>query len=198
MKASIQKPLLLVTLASLFGLLPGFQAAPVRQPVCVLQTDLGTMVFKFFEAEAPQTTKQFQKLVRDGFYNGKDFYRIVKGHVIQAGGGLAPKLPPEFNKRPHLVGTVGLGRDEDINSGDSEFYICIAPRPHLDGRYTVFGQLIEGLDILEKISTVEVEEKWEGPDKKLAMHKPKKPVLIKKAWIEERDLSPKVPGKAVQ
>lgn len=186
--------MIIIALAASWGALPGFQDQPSKQTVCVLQTNLGTMVFKFFEAEAPQTTRQFQKLVRDGFYNGKDFYRVVKGHVIQAGGGGgAPKLPPEFNQHPHLVGTVGLGRDEDINSGDSEFYICVAPRPHLDGRYTVFGQLIEGYDILEKISSVEVEEKWEGADKKLAMHKPKKPILIQKAWIEDRNLSPKVP-----
>jgi cyclophilin family peptidyl-prolyl cis-trans isomerase len=198
MKETRKKSLTIIALATLLGSLSGFQAPPAGEPVCVLQTSLGTMAFRFFEAEAPQTVKQFQQLVHDGFYNGKDFYRVVKGHVIQAGGGGAQKLPPEFNSRPHLVGTVGLGRDDDLNSGDSEFYICVAPRPHLDGRYTVFGQLIEGADVLEKISNVEVEEKWEGPDKKLAMHKPKTTVLIEKAWIEERDLSPKVPGKAVQ
>jgi cyclophilin family peptidyl-prolyl cis-trans isomerase len=185
-----------VTTIALAASLAALAASPQqshKQSVCVLQTNVGTMAFQFFEAEAPQTAKQFQKLVRDGFYNGKEFYRVVKGHVIQAGGGAAPKLPPEFNGHPHLVGTVGLGRDQDINSGDSEFYICIAPRPHLDGKYTVFGQLIEGYDVLEKISNVEVDEKWEGEDKKLAMHKPKKPVIIEKAWIEERDLSPKAP-----
>jgi cyclophilin family peptidyl-prolyl cis-trans isomerase len=193
MRESAKKFWMVMALSASFCLLPGFGGPTGRQSVCVLQTNMGTMVFKFFEADAPQTVGQFQKLVRDGFYNGKDFYRVVKGHVIQAGGGGAPKLPPEFNKHPHLVGTVGLGRDEDVNSGDSEFYICVAPRPHLDGRYTVFGQVVEGLDVLEKISDVEVEEKWEGPDKKLAMHQPKKPVVIEKAWIEERDLSPKVP-----
>ncbi len=198
MKKALTNSLLIFTLVAASIPLAGSPAPAEKEPVCVLQTDLGTMAFRFFEADAPQTSRQFQKLVRDGFYNGKDFYRVVKGHVIQAGGGAAPKLPPEFNRHPHLVGTVGLGRDEDINSGDSEFYICVAPRPHLDGRYTVFGQLIEGADVLEKISNVEVEEKWEGPDKKLAMHKPKKPVLIEKAWIEERDLSPKVPGEALR
>ena len=170
-------------------LLLGSQIQSGKQNVCVLQTNMGPMVFRFFEADAPQTTNQFQKLVREGFYNGKEFYRVVKGHVIQAGGGNAPKLPPEFNKNPHVLGTLGLGRTGDINSGDSEIYICLAPRPHLDGKYTVFGQLIEGYDTLEKISAVEVEEKWTGPDKKVAMHKPVKPVVIKKAWIEQRDIS---------
>ena len=121
-----------------------------KEKLCVLETSLGTMVFRFFEEDAPETCKNIQDLVQAGYYNGKDFYRVVKGHVIQAGGG-GETVPPEFNDNPHLVGTVGLGRTEDINSGSSEFYICLAPRPHLDGKYTVFGQLIEGLDVLEKI-----------------------------------------------
>jgi cyclophilin family peptidyl-prolyl cis-trans isomerase len=156
--------------------------------VCVMQTSMGTMVFKFFEAEAPKTAAQFKTLVAAGFYNGKDFYRVVKGHVIQAGGGDAPKLPPEFNKNPHLFGTLGLGRTGDENSGDSEIYICVAARPHLDGKYTVFGQLIEGQDVLKRIAEVPVEEIWTGPDKKMAMHKPLQPVIVEKARIERRDI----------
>jgi len=193
MRSSILKSV--VILAVIFSLGTGLDllAQGNKQNVCLMQTNLGTMVFQLFEADAPQTAKQFQKLVSDGFYNGKDFYRVVKGHVIQAGGGDAPKLTPEFNKNPHLVGTLGLGRTGDVQSGDSEIYVCVAPRPHLDGKYTVFGQLIEGYDVLEKISNVEVDEKWEGADKKLAMHKPKKPVIIEKAWIEQRELTAKAP-----
>ncbi len=159
---------------------------PAVRDVCVMKTSLGPLVFEFFEADAPKTVAQFKKLVADGFYDGKDFYRVVKGHVIQAGGGGAPKLPPEFNKNPHLFGTLGLGRDGDENSGDSEIYICVAPRHHLDGRYTVFGQLIEGEGVLKVIAEVPVREIWEGPDRKMAMHKPLTPVLIEKAWIEKR------------
>ena len=189
MKHSHRNAAMAIALMVILSSFLGSQTQSGKQSVCVMQTNMGTMVFRFFEADAPQTTKQFQKLVREGFYNGKDFYRVVKGHVIQAGGGNAPKLPPEFNKNPHLFGTLGLGRTGDVNSGDSEIYICLAPRPHLDGKYTVFGQLIEGADTLEKISGVEVEEKWTGPDKKVAMHKPKKSVVIEKAWIEERVIS---------
>ncbi len=152
----------------------------------VMKTSLGTMVFQFFEADAPKTTAQIKRLVAAGFYDGKDFYRVVKGHVIQAGGGGAPALPPEFNKNPHLFGTLGLGRTGDENSGDSEIYVCVAPRPHLDGKYTVFGRLIEGQDVLRRIAEVPVEEVWTGADKKLAMHKPLQPVVIEKAWIETR------------
>lgn len=179
------------SLAVLILLLIAIAAASkerAAQDVCVMKTSMGTMFFKFFEADAPKTAAQFKTLVAAGFYNGKDFYRVVKGHVIQAGGGDAPKLPPEFNKNPHIFGTLGLGRSGDENSGDSEIYVCLAPRPHLDGKYTVFGKLIEGADVLGKIAEVPVAENWTGPDKKMAMHKPLNPVVIEKAWIETRDL----------
>lgn len=171
------------------GQQPRPQGPPVlagATEVCVMTTSRGTMVFDFFEADAPATVAQFKALVRKGFYDGKDFYRVVRGHVIQAGGGDAPKLPPEFNARPHVFGTLGLGRTGDEWSGDSEIYVCIAPRPHLDGRYTVFGQMIAGFDVLEKIAAVPVEERWEGPDKKMAMHKPLAPVVIKSVRLETR------------
>ena len=150
-------------------------------PVCVMETSLGTIAFELYTDDAPRTAARFAGLVRQGFYDGKDFYRIVRGHVIQAGGGGATPLPPEFNTRPHLVGTLGLGRTGDEWSGDSEIYVCVAPRPHLDGRYTVFGRVIEGFDVLERIAAVPVEERWEGPDRKMAMHKPLTPVLIRRA-----------------
>ena len=164
----------------------GGPATAPATDVAVMKTSLGTMVFKFFESDAPKTTTQFKKLAASGFYDGKDFYRVVKGHVIQAGDGGAPTLPPEFNKNPHLFGTLGLGRTGDENSGDSEIYVCVAPRPHLDGKYTVFGQLIEGADVLKRIAEVPVAEVWTGPDKKMAMHKPLTPVVIESVRIETR------------
>ena len=149
-----------------------------RDEVYDIFTKLGTMTIELFETDAPRTVAQFKSLVEKRFYCDKEFYRVVRGHVIQAGGGDAPSLPPEFNTRPHLLGTVGLGRVGDEWSGDSEIYICVAPRPHLDGRYTVFGRVVDGLDVLRKIANVPVQERWEGPDKKMAMHKPLDPVVI--------------------
>src|SRR5436305_5093086 len=143
---------------------PAAAPAPQTAEVCVLQTNLGTMVFRFFDQDAPRTTAQFKKLVRDGFYNGKTFYRVVKGHVIQAGdieGNAAPQVKGELNSHPFVAGTVGLARDADPDSGTTEFFICHVPRPHLDGKYTAFGQLIAGQDVLEKIAGVEVEEHFE-------------------------------------
>ena len=180
--------------------LPLLSAASPSSPgaeeeVCVLKTSLGTMAFRFFAEDAPQTTASIKKLVREGFYDGKPFYRVVKGHVIQTGDGgenNKPKVKGEFGtKHLHVPGAVGLARDTDPDSGNTEIYICLAPRPHLDGKYALFGQLIEGHDVLEKIGNVEVEEKYEeSGGNRIAFHKPKTPVLIEKAWIEKRVLPP--------
>jgi cyclophilin family peptidyl-prolyl cis-trans isomerase len=134
-------------------------AKPLTKKVCVLQTSMGTMVFRFFEEDAPNTSLHFQKLVNEGFYDGRFFYRVVKGHVIQSGDGGDNRIPAvkaEFNKNSHIRGAVGLARGDDPDSGSTEFYICLTSRPHLDGKYTVFGQVIEGLDVLEKIGNVDV------------------------------------------
>jgi cyclophilin family peptidyl-prolyl cis-trans isomerase len=160
--------------------------APKTEEVGVLKTNQGTMVFRFFEVDAPRTTAHIKKLVRDGFFDGKLFYRVVKGHVIQAGDGegtAGPKVKAEFNSHPFVAGTVGLARDADPDSGSTEIFICHVPRPHLDGKYTAFGQLIEGQAVLEKIANIEVEEKY---IEKVAFHKPKQPVVIEKATIETR------------
>lgn len=169
-------------------------AAPAAQEeVCVLKTNMGTMVFRFYEEDAPLTTAHFKKLVREGFYDNKPFYRVVKGHVIQGGdgeGNVGPKVQGELkssDKHPHVTGAVGLARDKEPDTGSTEFYICLAPRPHLDGKYAIFGQLIEGLDVLEKIGNVEVNPLYV---RKVAFHEPKQPVIIEKATIETRTLTP--------
>ncbi|QSX41522.1 peptidylprolyl isomerase [Shewanella cyperi] len=147
-----------------------------------IETDMGNMTFEFFPDEAPKTVANFQRLAQTGWYEGKAFYRVVKGHVIQAGSmdeNNEPTVVAEFNSHPHIKGALGLARDEDPNSGSTEFYICDAARPHLDGRYTVFGQLVEGEAVLDAIANVAVTEKWYGDDKKIAFHEPQKPVLIK-------------------
>jgi cyclophilin family peptidyl-prolyl cis-trans isomerase len=162
---------------------------PKGEEVCVLKTSLGTMVLRFFDHDAPKTSANFKRLVRKGFYDGKTFYRVVSGHVIQAGDGGEsgePKVPAEVNAHLHVEGAVGLARGADPGSGSTEFYICLAPRPHLDGKYTVFGQLVEGTDVLEKIGAVEVEQHFEDG---VAFHRPKTPVVIEKATIERRVLA---------
>lgn len=155
--------------------------------VCVIKTNYGDMQFRFFEDAAPLTSTKFKNLVKEGFYDSLTFYRVVKDHVIQAGDGGendVSTVQAEFNEYPHVTGTVGLARSEDPNSGSTEFYICLVPRPHLDGKYTVFGQLMEGYDVLKKIGNIEIVEQYVGDDKNIAFHTPKEPVIIEKATIE--------------
>lgn len=155
--------------------------------ICKLESNHGVMTFRFFEDAAPLTVDKFKNLVKDGYYDSLTFYRVVKDHVIQAGDGGENDIPTvvaEFNEYPHVVGTVGLARSEDPNSGSTEFYICHVPRPHLDGKYTVFGQLMDGYDVLENIANVEILEQFVGDEGNIAFHIPKDPVVILKASIE--------------
>ena len=187
--------LVLLPLAALLSLAldaPAASAAatePATEEVGVLETSLGRMAFRFFGTEAPLTTANFKQLVGEGFYDGLEFYRVVKGHVIQAGDGGEndrPTVKGEFGAHPHVTGAVGLARDTDPDSGSTEIYICHAPRPHLDGRYAIFGLLIEGFEVLEAIGNVAVEERWEG---EVAFHKPVQPVIIERAYLERRALA---------
>lgn len=161
-------------------------AEPSSEEVAVLETNRGTMAFRFFADAAPLTTANFKRLVGEGFYDGLEFYRVVAGHVIQAGDGGEndqPTVPGEFGAHPHVTGAVGLARDADPDSGSTEIYICHAPRPHLDGRYAVFGLLVEGFDVLEAIGNLPVEERFEG---EVAFHRPLQPVVIERAYLERR------------
>ncbi len=161
--------------------------------LAVIETNMGKMIMRFYEKEAPLHVAQFKELIKKGFYNGKTFYRVVKGHVIQAGDGEGTNyktIKAEFNFHKHLVGTVGMARDRNPDSGSTEFYICLVPRPHLDGKYTVFGQLIEGYDVLENIGNVEVKKQFLDKEKKIAFHTPVKPVVIKKAYLIKGNFLP--------
>lgn len=158
------------------------------EEVYVMETSHGTMVFRLFEEQAPRTVANFKALVKEGFYDAREFYRVVAGHVIQTGDegkSRRPTVEAEFSAHPHVVGALGLARDAEPDSGNTEIYICLAPRPHLDGRYAVFGLLIEGFEVLEKIGEVEVKENWVGT---VAFHKPKEPVELRRVYSERRVL----------
>jgi|GEM_PF-2601504 len=156
----------------------------------VLETNHGSMTLQLFPGDAPLTVANFERLVEAGFYDGQPFYRVVAGHVIQAGDGGEndqPTVPLEAGGHPHVEGAVGLARDSDPGSGSTEFYICLAPRPHLDGNYAVFGKLVEGYDVLREIGAVEVDEQWVGDDGQVAFHEPKEPVVIERAYLAPAD-----------
>jgi cyclophilin family peptidyl-prolyl cis-trans isomerase len=189
-------PISLAALATLAALLAAADPAAAHEPPqpdaaaashVVLDTTLGTMTIELLPHVAPQTVAQIQRLVAAGWYDGKPFYRVVAGHVIQAGDGGEndqPTVAAEFSDRPHVVGAVGLARDEDPDSGATEIYVCLAPRPHLDGRYTIFGQVVEGLDVLAAIGAVPVNEKWLGDEEpRVAFHEPVEPVVIERARL---------------
>lgn len=185
-------------LAALLVLAP----AVVAEELVVLETSMGTMKVRLFRDAAPRTAQAFVDLVEDGFYDGTEFYRVVAGHVIQVGDGGEndrPTVPfeakkPEEGGHPHVKGAVGLARDEDPDSGSTEIYVCHAARPHLDGNYTVFGELAEGLEVLDAIAAVEVDEEWLGDEGTIAFHHPKEAVTIERAWVErEADEAPAAP-----
>lgn len=166
------------------------------EDVAVIETNHGTMAFRFLPDGAPKTVEHIKALVRGGFFDGKEFYRVVAGHVIQGGDGFDTEggktVVGEFGAYPHVTGAVGLARDEDPNSGSTEIYICHAPRPHLDGNYAIFGLLVEGFDVLEAIGNTPVDERWEGP---VAIHRPKSKVVMERVYLEQRVL-PAVPKPA--
>ena len=108
----------------------------------------------------------FLKLVKSGFYDGLKFHRVEPGFVVQGGdpdgdgtGGPGYRLKAEFNARPHSRGTLAMARSSDPNSAGSQFYICLADARFLDGQYTVFGEMTEGFDTLDKIRRGDTMEK---------------------------------------
>ncbi|MBL7715675.1 MAG: peptidylprolyl isomerase [Bdellovibrionales bacterium] len=124
-----------------------------------LTTTHGTIKFRFYTNDAPNTVKRILELVQQGFYNGLTFHRVVQNFVIQGGdpqgdgrGGSGQRLKAEFSQtRKHIEGAVAMARGQDPDSADSQFYITLAPQPHLDGQYTIFGQVTEGMDVVRKI-----------------------------------------------
>jgi len=136
----------------------------------VLQTSQGVVKFKFYPTEAPNTVQRVASLMQQGFYNGLIFHRVIPGFIVQTGspdgsdqGGSGQKIAPEFSRRTHVAGTVAMARGKDVNSADSQFYITLSPQPHLDRDYTIFGMVVEGLEVVkglkvgDKILSVTIE-----------------------------------------
>ncbi|HBI23948.1 MAG TPA: peptidylprolyl isomerase [Nitrospiraceae bacterium] len=137
-----------------------------NNPIATIEMEKGNIVFEMFPDTAPKTVERISHLIESGFYNGLKFHRVVPGFVIQGGdplgngtGGSGVKLPAEFNNKPHVTGSVAMARAADPNSADSQFYICLAPQPSLDGKYTVFGQVTEGLEVIQKVRIGDVMKK---------------------------------------
>jgi peptidylprolyl isomerase len=130
----------------------------LSKATAVFDTTKGSFKFKFYTKDAPNTVNRIVELVQKGFYNGIVFHRVEPGFVVQTGdptgtgqGGSGTKLNAEFNDRHHGEGTVAMARTSDPNSADSQFYITFGPQPRLDHQYTVFGQVIDGMDSVRKL-----------------------------------------------
>ncbi len=131
----------------------------------VIETNLGKIVFKLLPDLAPETVRNFEKLARDGFYNDTLFHRVIPGFMIQGGdpntksgnkntwgmGGPGYTIKAEFSSRSHHRGIVSMARAQDPNSAGSQFFIVTTDSTFLDRQYTVFGEVIEGMDVADKI-----------------------------------------------
>jgi cyclophilin family peptidyl-prolyl cis-trans isomerase len=189
---------------------PGGKPAVAGEEVAVLQVPQGTIVFRFFEADAPKTVANFKKLARSSFYDGTTFHRLVPGFVIQGGdplskdndlnndgtGSSGTTIPGEFSPaHKHVRGTVSMARSMDPNSASCQFFICLAPAPSLDGKYAAFGQVVQGMDVVDKIAALASDPSV----KQGAMGaNPGKKAVMTKVTIEPYAKWTKPAGKAVE
>jgi len=165
----------------------------------VLETTLGKMVIEFYPDKAPKHCAYFKRCINSGFYTCTKFHRIIKDFMIQ-GGAISTKddnpnnegkainvgyaIPAEFNDTKHDKGVLSMARSADPNSASTQFFICLTRERtrHLDGQYTAFGKVVEGLDVLEKIANVELKTSPVYRDRVL----PVKPVVIENAYMIEK------------
>jgi peptidyl-prolyl cis-trans isomerase B (cyclophilin B) len=171
--------------------------------VAVLQTKLGKIVIQFFPDKAPNHVKNFTALCKSGFYNGTKFHRTIPGFMIQGGdpntkagdpstwgqgghmdaSGKEVTVKAEFNDIHHARGIVSMARSQDPNSASSQFFICVADAGFLDRQYTAFGEVISGMDVVDKIVNAPAKP-GVGPDTVPSL--PVSPVAIDKATIEKK------------
>lgn len=167
------------------------QTSPPKsgEQIAIIETSKGTIKMKFFPDIAPETVKNFTELARKGFYDNLTFHRVIPDFMIQGGDPLGSGIGGESYKGPgttvkaeftdklkHLRGTVSMARKgNDVNSASSQFFIVQNPDgvPFLDGQYTIFGQVYEGLDVVDAIVNV----------KRDSQDKPLEPVIMKKVTI---------------
>ena len=171
--------------------------ATTTNEVAVLKTSAGEMVVEFWPDVAPKHVENFKKLAKQGFYDGTAFHRIIKGFMIQGGdpntkdpnkedsygtGGPGHTVNAEFNDRKHVRGVLSMARSANPNSAGSQFFIMLGDAPSLDNKYTGFGKLIKGDDILGKIGDTPV-----GPNRSGEPSKPKQRVTLESVKIVPAD-----------
>jgi cyclophilin family peptidyl-prolyl cis-trans isomerase len=160
---------------------------------------VGRIVIRFFPEAAPQHVANFRRLALRGDYDGTTFHRVIPGFMIQGGDmnskdndrsndgfGKHPDgitIPAEFTDMSHTRGTLSMARSQQPNSAGSQFFICVANVPHLNGQYSVFGEVIEGMDVVDKIVNAKRDNK-NNPLKKMMMKKVS--MMTYKAYKKEK------------
>jgi peptidyl-prolyl cis-trans isomerase B (cyclophilin B) len=161
--------------------------------VALIKTTKGDMVVKFWPEKAPKTVENFKKLASQKFYDGTAFHRIIDGFMIQGGdpntkdpanedafgtGGPGYKIDAEFNDRKHVFGVISMARSAHPDSAGSQFFLMLGDAPFLDGKYTGFGQIIKGEDVLKTIGKTAV-----GPSRSGERSKPQERIEVKSVQI---------------
>lgn len=137
----------------------------MEKTTAVIKTKFGDITLKFFPDAAPNHVTNFVDLARSGFYDGTIFHRVIPGFMIQGGdpntkspdrsrhgmGGPGYSVKAEFSNLPHKRGTLSMARAAQPDSAGSQFFVCAAPAPFLDGKYTVFGEVTSGMEVVDKI-----------------------------------------------
>jgi peptidyl-prolyl cis-trans isomerase B (cyclophilin B) len=167
-------------------------AISAEEEVATLETSMGQIVFKFYPKDAPNHVINFKKLSTQGFYDGTYFHRVIPGFMVQGGdpntkdddrsndgsGGPGFSVKAEFNSRKHLRGVVSMARSNDPDSAGSQFFICVSDAPFLDGKYSAFGEVISGMDVVDKIVNAP-RDRRDNPLEK---------IVLKKTTIEKKEV----------
>ena len=137
---------------------PPMTIDPEKSYTAVIKTEKGDIRIELFAQDAPQTVNNFVFLARDGFYDSVTFHRVIPGFMAQAGdptgtgaGGPGYTIPDEFSERTHEAGVLSMA-NAGPNTGGSQFFITYTPQHHLDGRHSVFGRVVEGMEVVEAIT----------------------------------------------
>ncbi len=126
----------------------------------LIELETGTVTVELLPDVAPQHVARVKELAREGFYDGVVFHRVIDGFMAQTGdptgtgtgGSSKPDLKAEFSKEPFQRGTIGAARTQNPNSANSQFFICFQPAPHLNGQYTVWGRVVDGMDLVDGLA----------------------------------------------
>ncbi len=151
---------LIASIAAAMMVLAAFSTnASADENTVLMETSQGNVVIQLRPDLAPKHVDQIKLLVKDGFYDGIVFHRVIDGFMAQtgdptgtgSGGSKLPDLPAEFTQTPFVRGVLGMARTQDPNSANSQFFIMFDAAPHLDGQYTVVGEVTEGMEFVDKL-----------------------------------------------